>query len=110
MQMNMGYSVDASPQNMGITILGVIRKRLTISKSIWNIEHTNLIERATTKSVERNEKIVPKYVKITTWTCYHFKLDFQWVEKHARGKWLIRGTKHRKDIQLQSLTLTCRIS
>ena len=34
---------------------------------------------------------------------YHFKLDFQKVEQHTGGKWLIfHGTKRRKDNQLQS--------
>ena len=37
-------------------------------------------------------------------THYHFKLDFQKVDKHRGGKWLIHGTKHRKD-KLQSLKL-----
>ena len=26
-------------------------------------------------------------------TQYHFKLDFQKVDKHTEGKWLIHGTK-----------------
>ena len=43
-------------------------------------------------------------------TYYHFKLDFQKVDQHTGGKWLIHGTKHRKDNQLQSLELPCRIS
>ena len=43
-------------------------------------------------------------------TYYHFKLDFQKVDQHTEGKWLIHGTKHRKDNQLQSLELPCRIS
>ena len=30
-------------------------------------------------------------------THYHFKLDFQKVDQHIGGKWLIHGTKHRKD-------------
>ena len=38
---------------------------------------------------------------------YYFKLDFQKVDQH---KWLIHGTKRRKDNQLQSLELPCRIS
>ena len=36
-------------------------------------------------------------------TYYHFKLDFQKVDRHTGGKWLIHGTKRRKDNQLQSL-------
>ena len=43
-------------------------------------------------------------------TYYHFKLDFQKVEQHTGGKWLIHGTERRKDNQLQSLQLPCRIS
>ena len=33
---------------------------------------------------------------------YHFKLDLKKLGQHIGGKWLIHGTKHRKDIQLQS--------
>ena len=36
-------------------------------------------------------------------TNYHFKLDFHKVEQQTGGKWLIHGTKCRKDNQLQSL-------
>ena len=43
-------------------------------------------------------------------TTYHFKLDFQKVEQHTGGKWLIHSTQRRKDNQLQSLELPCRIS
>ena len=42
-------------------------------------------------------------------TYYHFKLDFQKVDQHIGGKWLIHGTKRCKDNQLQSLELPCRI-
>ena len=34
-----------------------------------------------------------------------FQIDFQKVEQHTGGKWLMHGTKHRKDNQLQSLDL-----
>ena len=40
---------------------------------------------------------------------YHFKLDFQKVDQHTGAKWLIHGTKHHKDDQLQSPELPCRI-
>ena len=40
----------------------------------------------------------------------HFKIYFQKVDQHTGGKWLIHGTKRRKDNQLQSLELPCRIS
>ena len=43
-------------------------------------------------------------------TDYHFKLDFQQVDQHTGDKWSIHCTKRRKDNQLQSLELTCRIS
>ena len=43
-------------------------------------------------------------------THYHFKLDFQKVDQHTGGKWLTHGIKRRKDIQLQSLELSYRIS
>ena len=38
------------------------------------------------------------------------KVDFQKVDQHKRGKWLIHDTKRRKDNQLQRLKLSCRIS
>ena len=38
------------------------------------------------------------------------KFDFQKVDQRARGKWLIHDTKRRKDNQLQSLKLPCKIS
>ena len=43
-------------------------------------------------------------------TYYHFELDFQTVDQHTGGKWLIHGTTRRKDNQLQSLELPCIIS
>ena len=43
-------------------------------------------------------------------TYYHYKLYFQKVGQHTEAKWLIHGTKHRKDNQLQSLELPRRIS
>ena len=43
-------------------------------------------------------------------TYYRFKLDLQKVDQHTRGKWLIHGTKRRKNNQLQSLKLPRRIS
>ena len=41
---------------------------------------------------------------------YHLTLDFQKVDHHTRGKWLIHDTKRRKDNQLRNLELLCRIS
>ena len=43
-------------------------------------------------------------------TYYHLKLDFQKLDQHTGGKWLIHGTKRRKNNQLQSLKLPCRMS
>ena len=48
------------------------------------------------------------YVIPTAQLC--LKFDFQKVDQHAWGKWLIHVTKRRKDNQLQSLKLPCRIS
>ena len=42
-------------------------------------------------------------------TYYHFKLDFQKVDQHTGASGFNHGTKHRKDNQLQSLELPCRI-
>ena len=43
------------------------------------------------------KKIVFHYNKITKLTYYHFQLDFQKVDQHTGGKWLIHGTKRRKN-------------
>ena len=43
-------------------------------------------------------------------THYQSELDLQKVDQHTGGKWLIHGTKHHKDNQLESLELPCRIS
>ena len=43
-------------------------------------------------------------------TYYHFKPDFQKGGQRTGGKWLIHGTKRRKNNQLQSMELPCRIS
>ena len=43
-------------------------------------------------------------------TYYHFQLNFRKVDQHTGGKWLVHDTKRRKDNQLQSLELPCRIS
>ena len=37
------------------------------------------------------------------------KFDFQKVDQHAGGKWLIHDAKRRKDNQLQSLKLPCHV-
>ena len=38
-------------------------------------------------------------------TYYHFQLDFQKMDQHTGGKWLIHGAKLRQDNQLQNLEL-----
>ena len=40
---------------------------------------------------------------------YCLKIDFQKVDQHAGGKWLIHDTKRRKDNQLQSWVARCDI-
>ena len=59
-----------------------------------------------------NNKETPKLVSFMSnlQTCYHFTIDFQKVDQHTGGKVLIHGNKRRKDNQLQSLELPCRIS
>ena len=54
-------------------------------------------------------KIQKKYIlSIMSNRC--LKIDFEKVDQHSGGKWLIHDTKRRKDNQLQSLKLPCRIS
>ena len=43
-------------------------------------------------------------------TRYYFKPDFQKVDQQTGGKRFIHAPKYRKDNQLQSLELPCRIS
>ena len=43
-------------------------------------------------------------------TNYRSILDFQKMAQHTGGKWLIHGTKHHKDDQLQGMAFPCRIS
>ena len=57
---------------------------------------------------QKQQKIV--FLMSNLQTYYHLKLDLQIVDQHTGGKWLIHGTKRRKDNQLQSLELPCRIS
>ena len=40
----------------------------------------------------------------------YYQLEFQKNDQHTGGTWLMHGTKRRKDNQLQSLELPCRIS
>ena len=37
------------------------------------------------------------------------KVNFQNLDQHTGGKWLIHATKRRKDNQLESLKLPCKI-
>ena len=50
---------------------------------------------------QKQQNIVFPYVTLTN--LLSFKLDFQKVDQHTGGKWLIHGTKRHKDNQLQSL-------
>ena len=58
--------------------------------------------------IKKKWRYTIQYVKPTVQLV--FKIDFQKVDQHAGGKWLIHDTKRRKDNQLQSLKLPCRIS
>ena len=57
---------------------------------------------------KKNEDILSIMSNLQPNCC--LKIDFQKVDQHAGGKWLIQDTKRRKDNQLQSLKRTCRIS
>ena len=59
------------------------------------------------ETMKNNKKLFSLMSNLQTY--YHFKLDSQKVDQHTGGKWLIHGTKHHKDNQLQSLELPCKI-
>ena len=56
----------------------------------------------------KNEDILSIMSNLQSNCC--LKIDFQKVDQHAEGKWLIHDTKRRKDNQLQSLKLPCKKS
>ena len=58
------------------------------------------MEIRTYKHKKNNEKFVLHYVSFGN--SLSFKLDFQKVYQYTGGMWLIPGTKHHKDNQLQS--------
>ena len=71
------------------------------------------------KMIWCNKTYIIAYVKLQKNKIYYplchtynccLKIDFQKVDQHAGGKWLIHDTKRRKDNQLQSLNFPCRIS
>ena len=55
-----------------------------------------------------NEKVVCIMSNLPTH--YKFKIYYQKVGQHTRGKCLIHGTEHRKENQMQSLEPSSRIS
>ena len=55
---------------------------------------------------QKQQKIVFPYVKLTNLLSFYTR--FPKSGPTYRGKWLIHGTKRRKDNQLQSLELPCR--
>ena len=57
---------------------------------------------------KKNEDILSSMSNLQHNWC--LKIDFQKVDQHEGGKWLIHDTKRRKDSQMQSLKLPCRIS
>ena len=59
-------------------------------------------------SKHKKIRFIIHYVKPTTQLL--LKFDFQNVDQHAGGKWLIHDIKRRKDNRLQNLKLPCRIS
>ena len=71
---------------------------------IWCIK-TNIVAYVKTQKIG----FFINYVKHLQPNCC-LKFDFQKVDQHAGGKWLIHDTKRHKDNQLQSLKLPCRLS
>ena len=57
---------------------------------------------------KNNEKLFSFVSNLQTYC--NFKLDSQKMDQHTGGKWVIHGTNRRKDNQMQSLELPCRIS
>ena len=53
------------------------------------------------ETIKNSIKVILLYVKFTSLSS--FKLDFQEVDQHTGGKWLIPGTERRTDNQLRSL-------
>ena len=51
--------------------------------------------------IQHNEDILSSMSNLQPKWC--LKIDFQKVDQHAGGKWLIHDTKRRKDNQLQRL-------
>ena len=49
---------------------------------------------------KKKQKMFSLMSSLQTYYHKHFKLDFQKVDQHTGGKWLIHGTKRRKDNQL----------
>ena len=60
------------------------------------------------QNTKQNEDILSIMSNLQPNCC--LKIDFQKVDQHAKGKWLIHDTKRRKDNQLQTLKLPCRVS
>ena len=58
--------------------------------------------------IQKNEDILSSMSNLEP--NWYLKIDFQKVDQHAGGKCFIHDTKRRKDNQLQSLKLPCRIS
>ena len=73
-------------------------------KIIWCIKIYNCI----CQNTKKNEDLQSIPSNLHPNIC--FKVDFQKVDPHTRGKWLIHDTTCCKDNQLQSLKLPCRIS
>ena len=57
---------------------------------------------------EKNKDILSSMSNLQPNWC--LKNDFQKMDQHAGGKWLIHDTKRCKGTQLQSLKIPCRIS
>ena len=96
--------------SMEVASTGVLEKIKNIwdvkikPKMIWCIK-TYIISYV---KIQKNEVILSSLSNLQHNWC--LKIDFQKVDQYAGEKWLIHDTKRRKDNQLQSLKLPCRIS
>ena len=71
-------------------------------------EKKNKIMHWYVKQIKNNKKLFSFISNLQTY--YHLILDLQKVDQQIGDRWLIHGTNHRKNNQLQSLELPCRLS
>ena len=103
--------------SMEIVSSGVFEKIKNNIKEVKIKPKNDMMYQDIYNSIGRNRKKSVKIQKKWRYTIHYvkhtaqlLKVDFQKVDQYAGSKWLIHDTKRRKDKQLQSLKLPCRIS